>query len=68
MKGAGRSIEEDRVPMKMLPDVKKELLFDTPRAQIEATGLRFHRKHLTTHRVLKRTFDLRPGRFVVDLC
>ncbi len=35
MKGVGRSIEEDRVPMKMLPEVKKVLLFDTPRAQIK---------------------------------
>ena len=67
MKGVGRSIEEDRVPMKMLPEVKKVLLFDTPRAQIEEAGLRFHREHLTAHRVLKRTFDVRPGRLVVDL-
>lgn len=35
MKGVGRSIEEDRVPMKMLPEVKKVLLFATPRAQIK---------------------------------
>ena len=47
--------------------VQKVLFLDTPRAQIEEAGLRFHREHLTTHRVLKRTFDLRPGWLVVYL-